>query len=79
MNKRVYQAVISGKSDNNIDYKDFQNLILSLGFKLQRQKGSHVRYRHNGVKKAMSIQKDGNKAKPYQVKQLRNIIINNNL
>ena len=74
MNKKVYDAVISGKSDNNIKYADFQNLIVSLGFAFERQKGSHAIYYHDGVDAFINIQPDGSKAKWYQVKQLRNII-----
>ncbi len=29
-----------------IDAKAFEKILLSLGFKIQRQKGSHVFYRH---------------------------------
>ena len=79
MSKKVYEAVMSGKSDNNINYTDFQSLIVDLGFKYKRQKGSHTMYYHHGIKKFMNIQKDGNKAKDYQVKQLREIISEHNL
>ena len=74
MNKKVYDAVKSGKSDNNIRYSDFQNLIVDLGFEYQRQDGSHRTYRHMVHRVNMNIQPDGNKAKAYQVKQLRNLI-----
>ena len=74
MNKKVYDAVLSGISDNNIKYADFQRLIISLGFVFERQKGSHAIYYHDGVDAFINIQPDGNKAKWYQVKQLRNII-----
>ena len=30
-----------------VDAKTFEKLLLSLGFKIQRQKGSHVFYRHS--------------------------------
>ena len=71
--------VMSRKSDNNIRYADFQKLIIDLGFEFKRQKGSHAMYYHSGVNAFMNIQSDGNKAKAYQVEQLRNIIIKNNL
>ena len=74
MNKKVYQAVISGKSDNNINYKDFQNLIVNLGFDFARQRGSHEMYFNDEIKRYMNIQNDGSKAKPYEIKQLRNLI-----
>ena len=79
MNKKVYESVMSGKSDNNIKYTDFQNLIIDLGFVFKRQNGSHAMYYHYGIREFMNIQKHGNKAKDYQVKQLRDIIIEHNL
>ena len=74
MNTKVYEAIISGKSDNNIKYTDFQNLIVDLGFEFMRQKGSHKIYYHYNINETMNIQPDGNKAKGYQVEQLRKYI-----
>ena len=79
MNIKVYNAVVGGKSDNNIGFTDFRNLIVDLGFVFRRQKGSHTMYYHNEINAFMNIQKDGNKAKAYQVEQLRSIILSNNL
>ena len=79
MNKKVYDAVISGKSDNNIRYRDFQNLMVDLGFVYQGQKGSHETYYHFGVNEFMNIQDNKSKAKGYQVKQLRTKILKHGL
>ena len=79
MNRKVYESVISGESDNNIKYTDFQNLIIDLGFEFRRQKGSHTMYFHNEIKEFVNIQKDGSKAKGYQVEHLRNVILKHNL
>ena len=73
MNKKVYQAVISGMSDYNIQFNDFYNLMIALGFEAKHQKGSHIKLVHpSGA--IMEVQRDGSKAKGYQVKQLRQII-----
>ena len=74
MNKKIYNAVASGRSDNNINYSDFQNLIIDLGFEFKRQNGSHAVYYHAGINRFMNIQPIGSKAKGYQVRQLRGII-----
>ena len=79
MNTKVYNAVLSGKSDNNINYADFINLLIDLGFTFRRQRGSHKIYHHNEIDAFMNIQKDGNKAKAYQVEQLRSVIIKHDL
>lgn len=75
MNKKTYDDVLSGKSDYNIRYADLQNLLLDLGFEYKRQKGSHTMYYHSGINAFMNIQKDGAKAKGYEIRQLRNIIL----
>ena len=75
MNKKVYNDVMSGKSDNNIRFNDFRNLIVDLGFDFIRQNGSHMQYFHRELKAFMNIQKDGAKAKGYEVRQLRKIML----
>lgn len=75
MANNIYNDIISGKSDYNIKYVDFQNLIIDLGFEFQRQNGSHTIYYNKIINERLNIQKDGSKAKGYQVKQLRNIIL----
>lgn len=71
---KLLQSVLSGKQDTNIKFKDLQLLIKSLGFK-ERVKGDHFIYKHDDYMERIIIQPDGNKAKPYQVKQVRQIII----
>jgi len=48
--------------------------LLYLGFD-ERIRGSHHLYRKQGVEEKINIQRTGNKAKPYQVKQIREIIL----
>lgn len=79
MNKKVYNAVMSGKSDYNIKFSDLQNLIVDLDFQFKRQNGSHKIYYNEDIQEIMNIQKDGSKAKAYEVRQLRNLIIKYNL
>ena len=79
MNQKIYNDVVSGNCDNNIRFSDFQNLIVDLGFSIKGQKGSHVSYYHSGINERMTIQNDKSKAKGYQVRQLRNIIIKHGL
>lgn len=76
MNTKTYNDVMSGQSDNNINFNDFRNLIIDLGFDFMRQNGSHIQYFHRGIHAFMNIQKDGSKAKGYEVRQLRKIISN---
>lgn len=67
-------AILRGASDNNIAFNDLCHVLQSLGF-LVRVKGDHFIYTHQSVIEIINIQPHGNKAKAYQVKQVRNIIL----
>lgn len=49
-------------------------LLLSLNFE-ERTKGSHHIFRRADVEERINLQRDGNKAKPYQVRQVRSVIL----
>lgn len=72
MANNTYDMVMSGKSDSNIRFADFRNLILSCGF-TERIKGDHYVYKRNDIIERIVIQPLGNKAKAYQVRQVRNL------
>ena len=55
-----------------------KNLLLYLGFDM-RVKGSHHIFRKSGIRELINLQKDGNKAKPYQIRQIRAILFEYNL
>ncbi len=66
--------ILSGVSDANIGFDELCNILINLGFDL-RIKGSHHVFRKNGVEEKVNLQKDGANAKPYQVRQVRNILV----
>lgn len=70
---KIIEKILSGRSDANIKFNDVKNLLKYLGFEM-RIKGSHHIFRKEGVKELVNIQKDGNKAKPYQIRQIRSIL-----
>ena len=76
MNKyeKVLLKILSGASDANIQFEDLCNLLEGLGFE-KRIRGSHHIFRREGVIEKINLQREGNKAKPYHVKQVRNIIV----
>ena len=74
MSKKTFDSVVSGTVDSNIRFSSFVNLMLRLGFVFLRQNGSHVIYYNAGIREFMNVQKDGSKAKAYQVEQLRKLI-----
>lgn len=71
---KILQEIMSGTKDKNIHFSELQKLLEMLGFQC-RIKGDHFIYYKNGVDEIINIQPDGNKAKPYQVKQVRNLIL----
>lgn len=71
--KLIFQ-ILRGTSDANIAFSDLINLLKHFGFEM-RIKGSHHIFRREGIEEKPNLQKEGNKAKPYQVKLVRNIIL----
>jgi hypothetical protein len=72
--EKTREKVLLDNADANIDFGDLCNLLDDLGFD-GRIKGSHCIYSRKGVEEIINIQPKGGKAKPYQVKQVRNIIL----
>ncbi len=71
--KLLFQ-ILRGLSDSNFDFDDLCRLLSHLGFE-QRIRGSHHVFRKSGVAELINLQNDGAKAKSYQVRQVRNIIV----
>lgn len=71
--------LLSGNADTNFTFNELRALLIFLSFK-ERVSGSHHIFTKAGVVGIINIQKDKNgKAKPYQVKQVRDFLINNRL
>ena len=58
---------------------DVVRILEGFGFVVVRIRGSHHLFRKEGVEEKINLQREGNKAKPYQVRQVRGIIIKYNL
>ena len=71
---KLFVQIMSGTNDKNISFGDLQKALTLLGFAV-RIKGDHFIYFRDGIDEIINIQPDGSKAKPYQVKQVRNIIL----
>ncbi len=70
---KLKQKILDGKSDANISFEDLRTLLCTLGF-LERIKGRHHSYRKEGIAEKPNLQRDGSKAKSYQVRQIRDIL-----
>ena len=71
---KILEKILRGASDANIDFQDLRQLMISLGFQ-ERIRGDHHLYTKDGVMEIVNLQTKGSKAKPYQVKQVRNLIL----
>ena len=72
--EKLLFAILSGTKDKNLLFSDLETLLDRLGFRC-RTKGDHFIYTKDGVEEIINLQPAGNQAKPYQVKQVRNIIL----
>lgn len=72
--EKVLLKILSGASDANIQFEELCNLLENMGFE-KRIRGSHHIFRKEGIIEKINLQREGNKAKPYQVRQVRNIIV----
>jgi hypothetical protein len=72
--KRLLLQVLQGTSDANIRFDDLRSLLTTLGF-VERVKGSHHIFARPDVMEILNLQPRGSLAKPYQVKQVRTVIV----
>ena len=75
---KLIEKILLGSADANIDFDDLRSVLLNLGFS-ERSKGSHHIFSKPGLEELINLQRDGSKAKPYQVRQVRVSIQRNNL
>lgn len=66
--------MLQGTADANIRFDDLRSLLAALGF-IERTKGSHHIFARPDVADILNVQSRGSLAKPYQVKQVRNVIL----
>ncbi len=71
---RVLERVLSRTSDASIRFDELCHLLSSLGFEM-RVRGSHHIFRKAGVEEKINLQREGSEAKPYQVRQVRAVVL----
>lgn len=76
--EKLLFRILQSKSDANISFEDLCNLLKKLGF-IERIRGSHHIFRKEGIIEKINLQCGGDKAKVYQVKQVREVILKHNL
>lgn len=72
--EKLLLQILTGASDSNIAFDELRHLLLRFGFE-ERQRGSHHVFRKEGIEEKINLQRDDGKAKAYQVRQVRAVIV----
>ena len=74
--EKLLQKVLRGASDGNVGFDELCELLRRLGFGERRRGGSHRIFSRDGVVEILNVQPlAGGRAKGYQVKQIRQVIL----
>lgn len=72
--EKVLRQILRGTSDANISFAGLCQLLKEMGFE-QRIHGDHHIFTKEGIMEILNLQPKGSKAKVYQVKQVRSVIL----
>ncbi len=71
---KLLAQLLGGRADANVGFEVMCALLGRLGFQ-ERTRGSHYVFRRTGVEELINLQRDGDKAKVYQVRQVRAVLV----
>ena len=71
--EKLVQKILSGRQDTSVQFSEAITLLKALGFSLRIKSSHHIN--REGIEELINIQPDGSKAKAYQVKQIRDLIL----
>ena len=71
---KLYEHILMRRSDANVPFDSLCILLKRLGFD-ERIKGDHHIFTREDVEEILNIQPKEGKGKPYQAKQVRDIIL----
>ena len=72
--EKLYDHILMRRSDANVPFETLCALLRRLEFD-ERIKGDHHIFTKYGVEEILNLQPKDGKAKPYQVKQVRDVIL----
>jgi len=75
--QKLLQKLLSGTK--NVRFSEAIALAEAFGFRLDRINGSHHIFIHPEIPELLNLQNDNGKAKPYQIKQLLQLVEEYNL
>ena len=70
---KLYHQLLASTS-RTIGFRDFERLLRSFGFELDRTVGSHRQYVHPDIPRAFPVQPDGKDAKRYQIREFLELV-----
>ncbi|HJZ11491.1 MAG TPA: type II toxin-antitoxin system HicA family toxin [Acidobacteriota bacterium] len=71
---KFLDKLLRGTSDANVSFDELCQLLRRLGF-VERIRGGHHIFTKSDVEEILNLHPKGADAKPYQVKQVRNLIL----
>ncbi len=73
--EKLLFKLLSGNADKSFSFSDLKRILENYGFHL-RIRGSHHIFYKEGISEIINLQQgESGKAKPYQVKQVRELLI----
>jgi predicted RNA binding protein YcfA (HicA-like mRNA interferase family) len=69
---KILQRLLDGQ--HSISFRDFERILVALGFSWERTKGSHRQYVHPKIPRPFPVQPSGKDAKRYQIRELLELI-----
>ena len=72
--EKLLLKILRGTSDTNVPFAQLCQMLVNMGFE-ERIRGSHHIFTKEGIVEILNIQPKGDKAKVYQVKQIREVIL----
>jgi predicted RNA binding protein YcfA (HicA-like mRNA interferase family) len=72
--RKLLQYILTRQGDANVPFAGLCRLLLQLGFQ-ERIKGDHHIFSRPDLADILNLQPKGTAAKPYQVKQVRELIL----
>ena len=71
---KLLDQILRGTADANVSFDELCRLLERMGFE-KRTRGSHNIFRKPGIPDKPNLQRAGVNAKPYQIRQVRDIIL----
>jgi hypothetical protein len=72
--EKLLDQILRGANDQNIKFDSLRLVLIRLGFE-ERVRGSHHIFTKRGVAEILNLQPRGALSKSYQVRQVRNVIL----